>query len=321
MSKTTARKDMRIPFFEQVERTNTILLAGAGGGFDVFAGLPLYFWLRSVGKRVHLANLSFTEIGFCEGERPVPSLLRVVPGTPGPANYFPEVHLAQWLENRGDAVPIYAIERTGARPVMAAYRWLVQALKPDAIILVDGGMDSLMRGDEAGLGTPQEDMVSLLAAHSVPGVPRKFLACIGFGVDFFHGICHANFLENVATLIQEGGYLGAWALTREMKEFELYREAAEFVSSRMASRPSIVNSSIISATEGRFGDYQRTEGSTLFINPLMPIYWGFDLEKVARRNLYLAQIAETETYPQLSMAIERYRALLPKTRPWVGIPC
>jgi hypothetical protein len=315
---------MRIPFFEQIERTNTVLLAGAGGGFDIFAGLPLYFWLRSLGKTVHLANLSFTEIGFCEGEHPIPSLLRVLPETPGPANYFPEVHLAQWLSNRGDTVPIYAIERTGARPVLAAYRWLVQTLKPDALILVDGGMDSLMRGDEAGLGTPQEDMVSLFAAHSVPDVPLKLLACIGFGVDAFHGVCHANFLENVAALTKEGAYLGAWALTREMQEFELYREASEFVSLRMPRSPSIVNSSIVSAVEGRFGDYhatKRTEGSALFINPLMPIYWGFDLEKVARRNLYLEQIAKTETYQQLSMAIEKFRALLPKTRPWMEIPC
>ncbi len=315
---------MRIPFFEQLEQTNTVLLAGAGGGFDIFAGLPLYFWLRSIGKTVHLANLSFTEIGFCEGQRPTPSLLRVLPETPGPANYFPEVHLAQWLSNRGDKVPVYAIERTGARPVVAAYQWLVQTLKPDALVLVDGGMDSLMRGDEAGLGTPQEDMVSLLAAHTVPDISRKLLACIGFGVDAFHGICHANFLENVAALIQEGAYLGAWALTREMREFELYREAAEFVSSRMPRHHSIVSSSIISAVEGRFGDChatKRTEGSTLFINPLMPIYWAFDLETVAQRNLYLEQIAQTETYQQLSMAIEKFRALLPKTRPWMEIPC
>jgi hypothetical protein len=315
---------MRIPFFSQIEQATTILLAGAGGGFDIFAGLPLYFWLRSIGKTVHLVNLSFTELGFCEGERPVPGLLRVLPDTSGPENYFPELHLTQWLARRGDSTPIYAIERTGARPVKAAYQWLVQALKPDALILVDGGMDSLMRGDEAGLGTPQEDMVSLLGAHSVPGVPGKFLTCIGFGVDAFHGICHAHFLENVAALIREGGYLGAWALTREMREFELYREASEFASSRMNRQPSIVNTSIISAVEGRFGDYhatRRTEGSTLFINPLMPIYWGFDLEKVAKRNLYLEQIAETETYQQLSMAIERFRAEMTKTRPWTEIPC
>jgi len=315
---------MTVPFLAELEKANTVLLAGAGGGFDIFAGLPLYSWLRRLGKTVHLANLSFTELGFCEGEKPIPSLLRVLPDSSGPANYFPEVHLARWLAEQGNPTAIYAIERSGARPVMAAYRWLVDTLKPDTLVLVDGGMDSLMRGDEAGLGTPQEDMASLLAAHSVAGVPRKLLACIGFGVDAFHGICHADFLENVAAIIQEGGYLGAWALTREMPEFEFYRQASEFVSSRMPRHQSIVNSSIISAIEGRFGDHhatKRTEGSTLFINPLMPIYWGFLLGKVASRNLYLSQIAETESYQQLSMAIERFRAQLPKTRPWREIPC
>lgn len=315
---------MTIPFLTELEQANTVLLAGAGGGFDIFAGLPLYSWLLRLGKTVHLANLSFTELGFCEGERPVPSLLRVLPDSSGPVNYFPEVHLARWLADQGNPTPIYAIERSGARPVMAAYRWLIATLQPDTIVLVDGGMDSLMRGDEAGLGTPQEDMASLLAAHSVAGVPRKLLACIGFGVDAFHGICHADFLENVAAIIQDGGYLGAWALTREMPEFEFYRRASEFVSSRMPRHQSIVNSSIISAIEGRFGDHhatKRTEGSTLFINPLMPFYWGFLLDKIAGRNLYLSQIAETESYQQLSMAIERSRAQLPKIRPWREIPC
>ena len=75
---------MRVPFFTEIEKAKTVLIAGAGGGFDVFAGLPLYFWLRNAGKKVHLANLSFTELGFCEGERPVPSLLRVLPDTSGP---------------------------------------------------------------------------------------------------------------------------------------------------------------------------------------------------------------------------------------------
>lgn len=128
---------MRIPFFDKISGSRNILIAGAGGGFDVFAGLPLYFWLRGAGKTVHLANLSFTELGFCEGERPVPSLL---PDTSGPTNYFPEVYLAQWLTEHFATTPVYAIERGGARPVQAAYEWLVKTLRPDTLILVDGGM-------------------------------------------------------------------------------------------------------------------------------------------------------------------------------------
>ncbi len=315
---------MKIPFFEKLADSRTVLIAGAGGGFDVFAGLPLYFWLRDVGKAVHLANLSFTVFELCEGELPVRSLLRVTPDTQGPDNYFPERYLAEWLATRFEAVPVYAIERGGVKGVMAAYEWLVTNLKPDTLILVDGGMDSLMRGDEVGLGTPEEDMASLAAADAVSGLERKFLTCIGFGVDFFHGVCHANFLENVAALIKAGGYLGAWAVTREMKEFQLYQEATSFVSGRMPLRPSIVNTSIVSAVDGEFGDYhvtRRTEGSTLFINPLMALYWAFELKHVAQRNLYLDKIRNTGSYRELSMAIEMFRASLPTLRDWAEIPC
>ncbi|HEY6229545.1 MAG TPA: DUF1152 domain-containing protein [Verrucomicrobiae bacterium] len=314
---------MKIPFFTEIERSQTVLLAGAGGGFDIFCGLPLYFFLRKAGKTVHLANLSFTELGFCEGDSPMHSLLKVTAESSGPANYFPELHLARWLSDHIAPTPIYAISRTGALPITDAYRWLINELKPDTLILIDGGMDSLMRGDEIGLGTPQEDSASLAAASAV-NVAQKYLVSVGFGVDTFHGVCHAHFLENVAALIGEGAYLGAWSLTKEMEEFDLYQQACEFVHSRMPRSPSIVNTSIISAVLGRFGDFhtsKRTEGSTLFINPLMSIYWAFQLEPIARRNLYLDSIRNTATYQELTLAIEKFTATHPKRRPWMEIPC
>jgi hypothetical protein len=193
----------------------------------------------------------------------------------------------------------------------------------DTLILVDGGTDSLMRGDENGLGTPHEDMVSLLAADATAGVARKYLVCVGFGIDTYHGICHAQFLENVAALVESSSYLGAWSLTREMQEFAFYREAYDFVEARMPRRPSIVNTSIISAVQGWFGNRHatnRTAGSDLFINPLMALYWAFQLEDVARRNLYLDYIRHTNTYGELDLAIESFRATQ-QTKPWKRIPC
>lgn len=314
---------MNLPFFNKIEKANNVLIAGAGGGFDVFCGLPLYFWLKGKGKTVHLANLSFSDLGYSDGERPTPGLVRVLPGTNGSSAYFPEVYLSQWLTDRFGKTPIYAIERTGVKPVAAAYEWLVKSFQPDTLILVDGGTDSLMRGDEIGLGTPQEDSASLFAGNAVEGVPRKYLVCIGFGIDAFHGVCHAHFLENVAALIEDDAYLGAWSLTRDSKEFSLYREACEFVTSRMPKQPSIVNGSIVSAVNGWFGDRhitKRTEGSKLFINPLMALYWSFRLPNVARRNLYLDRIGNTSTYQELSLAIETFLATQPKTRAWVDIP-
>ncbi len=315
---------MKLPLFSELEKAETVLIAGAGGGFDVFCGLPLYFWLLKAGKKVHLANLTFTELGFCNGERPIPSLVRILPHTSGgPSNYFPELFLSQWLSERYGETPVYAIQRTGVRPVLAAYEWLVQDLKPDTLILIDGGTDSLMRGDEIGLGTPEEDMASLYAANAVQGLDRKFLVSIGFGIDTYHGVCHAHFLENVAALIKENAYLGAWSLMKDMDEFCLYGEAHKYVTVRMAQAPSIVNTSITAATIGWFGDRhatRRTEGSKLFINPLMAMYWAFQLEQVAGRNLHLDSIGDSSTYQELSMAIETFHSLQTKTRAWVDIP-
>ncbi len=314
---------MKIPFFSELENAQNILIAGAGGGFDVFCGLPLYFWLKKAGKTVHLANLSSGALGFCDAENPVPALWRITPRTAA-TKYFPEMHLSRWLTDRYGETPVFAIASTGARPVSAAYEWLADKLKPDTIILSDGGTDSLMRGDEAGLATPEGDAVSLLAVDAVKNIRQKLLVCLGFGIDTHHGVCHAHFLENVAALSRDDAYLGAWSLTHGSEEFQLYRDACEFTFARLPAQPSIVNTSIIASIAGNFGDVhttKRTEGSELFINPLMGLFWSFRLEAVARRNLYLDEIRNTDTIEEVALGIENFRGALPKTRPWIAIPC
>ena len=150
--------------------------------------------------------------------------------------------MCQWfLKERNESVPIFCIERTGASLVTTAYKNLVAHLGGvDAVVLVDGGTDSLMRGDESGLGTPQEDLASILAVDALPDVPIKFLVSLGFGIDAFHEVCHAHWLESVAALTKSGHFLGAWSLQKEMPEAQLYREATEFVHAAMFNHPSIV---------------------------------------------------------------------------------
>lgn len=310
-------------FLKNLEQSRRILLAGAGGGFDIFAGLPLFFWLRSLGKDVHLANLSFTELERCDGVRPVAEVLSVTRESSGSWRYFPERHLSCWLAEQGYTLPIHAIIRSGAAAVQRAYTWLAESINPDTIILVDGGTDILMCGDEAGLGTPQEDIASLAAAAALPDIPHRYIACLGFGADTFHGVCHAHFLENVAALIGDGGFLGSWSLPCESEEFHKYEAACQYVHDRMPWRSSIVNTSIVASANGWFGNRHptlRTEGYKLFLNALMAQYWAFDLSCVARRNLYLDQIRDTESYHDLSLRIELFRAKLPRQREWLEIP-
>ena len=111
---------------------------------------------------------------------------------------------------------------------------------------------------------------------------------------------------------------------QDSDEFRLYRAACDFTFARLPKQQSIVNTSIIAAVTGSYGNIhatKRTEGSTLFINPLMALYWGFQLDGVVRRNLYLDQIRETETAEQVALEIEKFRDSLPRIRPWMSIPC
>lgn len=312
---------LQIPFFKAIADAETILLAGAGGGFDIFSGLPLYFGLKSLGRTVHLANLSFSRLYASTGKRLGAGLVEITAQTEGFERYFPELHLARWLEAQGEPVPIYGIAREGVKPVSAAYRTLNGMLKPDAVILIDGGTDSLMRGDEAGLGTPEEDIASIAAVHALD-VPVKILVCLGFGIDAYHGICHAHFLEAVADLTRQDAFLGMWSLTRDMPEVRRYIEAVDHVNGIMSDHPSIVSSSIVSAIEGEFGNHHRnyrTEGSRLFINALMALYWCFQLDAVAERILYLDEIRGTEAVRDLTLAIEYFRAIHDSKR-WVDLP-
>ncbi|MCZ0985081.1 DUF1152 domain-containing protein [Streptomyces diastatochromogenes] len=306
-------------FFTRLREARRVLVAGAGGGFDVYAGLPLAFALRSAGAEVHLANLSFSDLyGLDLDTWVAEDVAAVRPDTPLRGDYFPERALARWLGEQGLPDTVYAFPRTGVEPLRAAYRALLDHLGGvDAVVLVDGGTDILMRGDEHGLGTPEEDMASLAAVAGLDEVPHRLVACLGFGVDAYHGVNHSLFLENLAALDREGAYLGAFSLPRESREGALYLDAVAHAQQSHESYPSIVHGSVAAAVRGDFGDVrftERTRDSELFVNPLMAMYFCVDLPALARANLYLDRLAGTMLMRQISSVIAGFREELPRQR-------
>jgi hypothetical protein len=306
------------PLFAALSDSRRVLIAGAGGGFDVFAGLPLAIALRDRGADVHLANLSFTQLELVNLDAwAAPNVALIRPGTPGPDDYFPERVLARWLAAHDLPDAVYAFPQVGVQPLRAAYRHLADDLGLDAIVLVDGGTDILMRGDEAGLGTPAEDMTSLAAVAAVD-VPVKLVTCLGFGIDAYHGVVHTQVLENLAALDRAGAYLGALSIPGASREAQLYRDAVATAQKATPIRPSIVNGQIAAATRGAFGDVQftrRTTGSTLFVNPLMAIYFTVGLDGLAAHNLYLERLENTYGMRQVAARIEAFRAETPTRIP------
>lgn len=308
------------PLFHRLHAAERILVAGAGGGFDVYAGLPLALALRGAGKRVHLANLSFADLYGLDREVWVDQDVAAIrPDTRARGDYFPERTLARWLALHGMDDTVHALSRTGVQPLRAAYRALIAHLGGvDAIVLVDGGTDILMRGDEAGLGTPEEDMTSLAAVNGLTEVDQRLVVCLGFGVDAYHGVNHVHVLENLAALERDGSYLGAFSLPRDSREGALYLDAVAHAQAATPTHPSIVNGSVAAALRGESGNAQftrRTRDSELFVNPLMTLYFCVDAVGLARHNLYLDRIEETVLTRQISSVIEEFRDQLPRQRP------
>jgi len=218
--------------------------------------------------------------------------------TPNPNRvfpYFPEFHLANWFkEGRSEEVTIWCFHKTGAAPLAENYKILAEHLSLDGILLVDGGVDSLVRGDEAELGTAIEDLTSLYAVNQLSNIATRLLACIGLGAE--QNLTHAHIFENIASLTKAGGFLGSCSLTPQMDSYQAYDEAVTHVQSNEFQDPSVINSSIVSAVRGNYGDYhltEKTRRSQLWISPLMPIYWFFDFNCVVKQNLLLPEMEGT----------------------------
>lgn len=300
-----------IPLFQELEKSQNILIAGAGGGFDIFCGIPLFLALKKMGKTVTLANFSFTWLSDTTSKEVFPFCYEIRSGDSDLSgrNYFPERILKLWLGIECHNPTIYGFERTGVQPLTAAYNFIKEKHAIDTVLLVDGGTDSVLFGNEEKLGTPQEDMCSIAAVHE-SSIKRKFLASIGFGIDHFHGVSHFRFLENVAVLSKEGGYLGLFQLTKEMEEATKYIEAVLFANEKMLGRESIVSNSIVSALQGHYGNYHvssRTKGSELWINPLMTIYWCFGVEALFKKIQYLSATTTTQTMGEFNQVLSHYR--------------
>jgi hypothetical protein len=310
---------MRTEFFRLLDAGNRFLVAGAGGGFDFVSGVPLFLHLRRAGKTVVLANLSFTDLGRSGAVEENEGAWHIV-GDVAALPYFPERHVGEWLAQRGEDPVIYAFSsESGVRPLRRAYASVIARHGIDTIVLVDGGTDSLMRGDEARVGTIVEDACSLAAV--APLLPdRSFLSAIGFGVE--HDLNHHACLENIASLSAQGHFLGAESLTDASEEGRAFLELVDHLNRAMPDHRSIVINSIAAAMRGSFGDHHatdRTAGTDQFVSPLMNVAWYFRLGAVADRILFRESIESSATMEEVAKAYHHFR-LLVRPRPRGTIP-
>jgi hypothetical protein len=315
--------EFNIPILNELSKCKNLLIAGMGGGFDIFCGLPIYFELKKRGQNVHLANFSFADIENARhGVRLSPTLVGITFDPQELYPYFPEFYLAEWFKtNLQQDVVVWCFQKTGAYPLTENYHRLVEHLSIDGILLVDGGVDSLMRGNEAEKWTLIEDATSLFAVNELSQVKNRFLVCTAFGVE--QDVTYAHVFENIAGITQDGGFLGVCSLTPSMQAYQDFESAVLHVQGKPFHDPSVINSSIISAVRGNYGDYhltEKTKGSQLWISPLMPLYWFFDFDVVVKRNLFLSQLRGTMTFRDALNRVLEFGRHIEKNRSQTNVP-
>jgi len=311
---------MQIPFFRELANVRAPLVMGCGGGLDFVSGFPLVSWLASQGKRVTVGNVSFQRVDLVCHE-PVGPVGWIVDEACGMTSYFPEKVLRPWLQERGLAQDVVVFSKAGVQMVRESLQAAIDRFGCDAIILVDGGTDSVIRGDEPDLATAEEDVISLVAAEMTT-VPVKMLACLGFGIDAYHGISHHCFLENTAQVMRAGGFKGCVSVEAETDEGRVFLEAVDYLRREHPKCQSIIATSIASAMRGEFGDVhgtERTKGSELYINPLMTSYWTYDVAKLVGIMGFAEALRQTRTFPQAEGVIHAHNGRIVR-RDWKPLP-
>ncbi len=149
----------------------------------------------------------------------------------------------------------------------------------------------------------------MAAPAPLDGLRHRLVVSPGLGLDAYHGVNHVEALENIAALERAGASLGAFSVSRTTREGALHLDAVTHAQEHTPERPSIVNGSVAAAVRGEFGDVRftgRTRGSELFVNPLLSLYFAFDLPGLAARCRYLDRIEDTRLMRQVHYRIAEF---------------
>jgi hypothetical protein len=286
----------------------------------------LYPELERLGKRVIIHSYSFGDPGRIDGgevwfEESGVMVKRVDATCTADPHYGPEVHACSFLDERyPDAAPhwIYAsYARSFTVPSLHRFYSAVAGEHGiDAVVLVDGGSDSLMVGDESGLGDPIEDAVSVAAVSRLDVTGPRVLVSVGLGADRYNDVSDAASLRAVAELTAAGGFLGALSIEPTGPAFQFYRGLVSHIYERQEFR-SVLAGAILAAVEGGFGQddvppllRDRVRPGQLYLWPLMGMLWAFDVSAVASRSKIVSWISDSETPMDCHLALARARTEL-----------
>lgn len=222
----------------------TVIL-GAGGGYDIYSCIPWYLRLSPQEQNLCiLANYSFSDdiYRYDAKDEYIVEITDKTPLTKKNQDYFPEYQLSKFLRK-----PVYAVRLLPNPTLENGLLAFVIKHKIQRIILVDGGIDLCLFGNESSLGSPAEDSQTFLACLNVSlshNIPFTIIGC-AFGVDSVSTDtfqCNWSLLDNNTSEIIN--------MTRHNCDFDTYKQLLDESKSE-----SIIQCSLLAAMEGHRGVY------------------------------------------------------------------
>ena len=281
------------------------IIAGCGGGYDLFCGLSFYHELfnKHNQNNIILINYSFTEKEIINNSHNCKKLIDkcyVIDHTQindQKYDYFPEHYLSKCLNKK-----IYMlIDYPTINQIIDSYKSIIADSIGDInlidqlnIYLVDGGSDSLMTGKEKELGTPVEDIMHMKAVHELKLNNlniNKYLCILGANVDVGHLIL-VNDINDRIKHLENKCLISKKILQKGNDDTKFYIDIFE----KCNPRNSIVNSLIIASILGHRGYYTPEHLKTRFTDSIVDLsemtctFYIFDLNGVIEENIYYQQI-------------------------------
>lgn len=290
------------------------LIVGMGGGYDIYSCLPWYLNLSDEEKNLcTLANYSFTDDLYRYEKYDNEWIVEInekIKRTTKNKDYFPEHCLAISLQK-----PIYAI-RLIPNPILETEieKFIV---KHDIrqIILVDGGVDAMIYGDEKEVGSPLEDTQMIISTTNLSkkhNIPCKL-------------ICNALYVDDVSpeTFLQHWNDITK--LSFECQKMELVADKHYVTYKKIvsdASPSTIIHESILAAIEGHRGKYNNPRlyperidnpNDMPFLCNETKILWCIDANQYVSFSQYYQNILQLEIPKDITLTesrIENYLCIL-----------
>ncbi len=282
--------NLPISISKKLENCNNILIVGAGGGSDILCGLPLYYSFLKQGKKVHLANLTHTDFKTInEHAEPIvlnnsvfgaTSLIKV------PSQNYVEGYLSQYFKSAlNEEKTVWMINRTHISELKKAFERLVEHLKIDGIVLVDGGVDSIMRGDE-GKEILTNKFIDTSLVLSIVQQMEMMSDKIIFAACNDNSKNSRIINNNISNISLQGGFFGGCYVVDYMNSYKLMKSAYMYENINGNILPNIKKFIKLTDSDFEEGDEKLGLVQYLFFNPQALVYNNVVIHKVLDASSY-----------------------------------